>query len=245
MQKQETLKKENAVNSITLNLDLDDIDEINFKPISKGLGLENNLNRSVQHTVPSRPAFSISDPDSRLTKNPRPNMTEVSLKGLLVEKKSISSSKQVASPIAGTKKISQPALFATTSERALAYLLDVALVMAVTLFTLWSFTYFTNMHFTMLYKLLGGIQYSIFVALLFSTFYIIYFSILDLTATVGKSLLNIRVVASRSKNTNDIELKMTAIRSLITLFSLFLAWLPMLANPQDKLLDLKVIKTTK
>lgn len=78
-----------------------------------------------------------------------------------------------------------------------------------------------------------------FAAAMFSIYYLLYFTILDLSASPGKTVFGLRVVRNDGKS---LSVKYTFNRALISLISAVALFLPMVLDFQGRLSDTKVTK---
>ena len=93
--------------------------------------------------------------------------------------------------------------------------------------------------FQMLARIISNQDLIAFTASIFSIYYLLYFTILDLSASPGKTILGLRLI--KTDNTS-VSVKHTFTRALISLFSSIALFLPMLLDFQGRLSDTKVVK---
>ncbi len=78
-----------------------------------------------------------------------------------------------------------------------------------------------------------------FSAAIFSIYYLLYFTILDLSASPGKTMMGLRVVRNDGKS---LSVKYTFNRALISLLSAIALFLPLVLDFQGRLSETKVVK---
>ena len=93
--------------------------------------------------------------------------------------------------------------------------------------------------FQILSRLISTQDLIVFTSSIFSIYYLLYFTILDLSTSPGKTIMGIRLLRTDNKN---VAVKNTFIRALISLVSSVALFLPMLLDFQGRLSDTKVVK---
>ena len=239
---------------IDISFDEFNISEDSFKPMTKGLGFHQEQKRSSFTPAPKKEIKSFGKSQG---------IQKVgSLLNSLSEKSATAVANQMPSGLEafyGTKgnpgnqtnqsvnfedkkidlndvKVESKTIYKTASAgtQFLAWMVD--LLVAVT---------------GALLVLASGIQYKVFARLIsmndliafttaiFSIYYLLYFTILDLTASPGKTILGVRLL--RTDNGN-VTVKHTFTRSLVSLLSVVALFLPMLLDFQGRLSDTKIVR---
>ncbi|RLA64234.1 MAG: hypothetical protein DRQ88_05195 [Epsilonproteobacteria bacterium] len=195
----------------TLDQDLD-LDDFSFKPITKGLGFHHKKETEVRNFRPS-PRPRAYTP----TQNLRTPFKE---------------------PIKKVKE-EKVLLQADYRERILAFLIDLIVVLLVTSFTVFTLVYGADLNIQVLISILETHEIILFTFGIFSLYFLIYFSILDLTSTIGKSLMGLELKLENGKRP---FLANSFPRALVTLLSLALLGLPLLSNFQNRLSESEIYK---
>ena len=185
--------------SIDANFDSDDIE---FKIISDGLGFHNDrkedfqkeLRSSVRHAKPSKQFNNNDTKIQRASLNSFYNFNKKSYKG---QHKTQTQDQQ-------TENLNETEAKLLTQLGAWG--IDLTIIMLSLLFTLAMFLFVSGIKINLFLSIIPPIEASFFSGILFLLYYIIYFSILDLTRTPGKALLNIKIVKN---NNSDICIQNT------------------------------------
>lgn len=239
-------KEENS--KITLNLDEFDIDSYDFKPVTKGLGFHDPLEKSKRPTT--GPGGSIRKPvrtgslrASHLQNTP----ITVSDPGLMtgidalygnrpMESKLVVGNKEEKKIEITNSKIKEASFMSMTG----AFIVDTLVISLINLVLFSSFYAFAFKTID-----LTGIQNFIFnslpyFAILFGLIFVSYYSLLEPLGTAGKKLWGISTVMVGTKR--PITIKSSFIRSLITLLSIPLLFFPLIFDFQGKLSDSTIIE---
>jgi hypothetical protein len=185
-----------------------DIDKVRFRPLTKGLGFHPKEEFKLNHVKP--------------THRPVPVKIQDAIKKPLILRK---------------KKVEKKAVVAKMKTRFQAFCVDLLILLCVTGLTFFFLILGANLKTQVLVKILGLSDILPFAIGLFTLYFLLYFSILDLTATVGKSLLGIKV---RLKNRGRPKLEETFFGALFSLFSLMFLGLPTCLGLYKKMLELEV-----
>jgi len=186
-----------------------DFDNISFKPITKGLGFHHEKERP--NTRPFRPS-------------PRP--------------KTFTPTQTIPRPVKEVK-LEKVLVTANYQDRILAFMIDFFVILMVTATTLATLVYGANLKIQVLISIISPLELIIFASSIFSLYFLLYFSILDLTSTVGKSLMGLELKLEDGKRP---LLASTFPRALVTLISLALLGIPLLSNFQEKFSESEVFK---
>lgn len=218
-------KKSNPVVAV------DDI-EFDFKPITSGLGFHS------QKTTEIKPAFSEAAPTLSM---PMPTMTRKEPTQVFQNEFSafygIETQIQTPAPEVKVEKIIR---LATKSQRVLAYMLDLGLVFSCVGFVLTIMARLIEKDLLEVWSAYPN-EITPLVTVLFTGFYLMYFAIYDKTAssTLGKNLLNIRVVDLDNKSPS---FTMLMFRSFVMLMNFVSLGLFSYFDLQNKIANTKVIK---
>ena len=189
----------------------DEFDDISFRPITKGLG----FHHKKETTAPRQ--FRPSPRPRTYT----PTMSQVK--------------ETVKKPVKNEKIL----VVGSMRERTLAFLADFCIVLFITALTLFTLVYGADLNIQVLISILESHEIILFALSIFSLYFLLYFSILDLTSTVGKSLMGLELKLENGKRP---LLGNTFPRALVSLISLFLVGIPFLSNIQNKFSESEVYK---
>ncbi len=126
------------------------------------------------------------------------------------------------------------------TEQFYAFAIDTVILALGLAFTFASVFFITTSAFSQTTSSLQGMELFFYSVLSFSCVYLLYFSLMDLTegGTIGKSILNIKLVNKEGKTPS---LWQTLTRSLLNLASMFLLGIPSFFNFQGMLTETKTI----
>lgn len=225
-------------------------DDMHFKPVTQGLGFHHEekkkaFKKAVTVTRGISPAISnssnqisnlgISNPDIQKHISSSPNSRE-ELNAFYGASKT--SHEETVNVVEALEPVIELEL-ATKLSQFGAWLIDLLLISSTVLFTTVMLALVSGIKIQILMKLVSANDMFIFSGSLFVIFYLLYFTILDLATSPGKSLMGIYLVKEDSSNVRVIN---TFSRSLITLISAITLGLPCLIDFQGKLSDSKVVK---
>ena len=88
-------------------------------------------------------------------------------------------------------------------------------------------------------RLINNQELLIFGSSIFSIYYIMYFTILDLSASPGKTIMGLRLIRTDKA---ELSVKYTFTRALVSLLSGVALFLPMLLDFQGRLSETRVVK---
>jgi hypothetical protein len=251
----ETHNSEAGKSQITLNLDEFDIDSYDFKPINKGLGFHDPLEKGTNPRV-SRVPNRIETKTSTLASTnsySKKSVNHLQNTPISVSDSSLMSGidalygsaiSETEKPASDTKKKNKISLKeASFSEMIGSYLIDMTLILFITLILFVSF-------FAFAFKMLQGemvINFLVvsmpYVGIIASLIYLTYFSLLEPVGTVGKKVFGLGCyLTGTSKRTT---IKNSFLRASISLLSLPLLGAPMILDFQGKLSDTSVLKKKK
>jgi uncharacterized RDD family membrane protein YckC len=241
-------QEENSISKTPISLSFDDF-EINiesFKPVTKGLGFHHDQKRTtfkpVQHTKidkvhSSGPLRNISADLEVKIKNQAPSGLEAfyGTSALPVFP---------PQPIVNVEKIknAQPAELlaeAPATVQFFAWITDIIVLLTLVVITVACLVIASGIHYSVIVNLVTKPEIMAFTSSLFAIYYVLYFTILDLSASPGKIIFGIRLVNTESQN---LSIKNTFIRSIVSLLSIIVFTLPMLLDFQGRLSDTKLVK---
>ena len=207
---------------------------LDFKPITEGLGFHkkadtpNKLSRTQQarnKQTPSVPMPEVTHPYLR-------NKTRVQSRAS-VENKKIEA---VDETVQEAEIFEEASMF----ESGAAYLLDLVTLCASFIGLNLLFMKMLNVDFNTFKSTILGNDYLLVEGMLFSFMYVTFFTLLDCTKGFGKSLFNIELRTMENKMAG---VGHTFFRSLVSLFSLPLLFLPLVLDFQGKISETKLIKS--
>ena len=211
----------------------DDID-FDFKPITSGLGFHQNKTTEI------KPTFHESQ---SLNMNSMPMPAPMARKENQIYQNELSAfygrETQVAEPVVALKKEKNFRL-ATKSQRVLAYVLDLGLILSSVALVLTIMSRLIEKDLIEVWTTYPN-EITPLVLILFTGFYMMYFSIFEKTfqSTLGKNLLGITVVDLDNKNQSFI---MLVFRSFISLMNFVSLGLFSYFDLQNKVSNSKVVK---
>lgn len=243
---------------IKIDLDEFQISEDTFKPMTKGLGF---------HQDTKRPSFKPAPKEVKAFGSAKSavNQTLSSISTNIGAPKSTSAANQMPSgleafygakpaptdtqnlfekPIHDTTEVKKEKL--TSAKKAapqtaqfFAWVIDVLVIASFVALTGALLVFASGIEFTMYSRLISPKDLGIFGAAIFSIYYLLYFTILELSATPGKTIFGIRLVTTSG---HEVSVKHTFARALISLISGVALFLPMLLDFQGRLSDTRVVK---
>ena len=249
-----------TVKPIQIDLDEFEISEDTFKPMTKGLGFHQDTKRPSFKPSPKevKPFGSPTTPLGKSlnsiaastigqTNTAKPVMGNQLPSGLeafygktkeqpstdtnLFEQK-ITKAEAKASASSNLKTTPQMSQF-------LAWVVDVLVIASFVTLTGALLVFASGIDYRMYSRLISPQDLAAFTAAIFSIYYLLYFTILDLSATPGKTIFGIRLVKA---DNGSVSVKHTFGRALISLFSGIALFLPMLLDFQGRLSDTKVVQ---
>lgn len=241
---------------IQVDLDEFQISEDTFKPMTKGLGFHQDTKRPSFKPAPKEvkafgsPKASINSALNTLPSSTLPNKATAQVNHLP------SGLEAFYGPTA-TPKTEAPNLFdqtkkeevqsekvtskktAAQTSQFLAWTIDILVIASFVVLTGVLLVWASGIEFNMYSRLISTQDLAAFGAAIFSIYYLLYFTILDLSATPGKTIFGIRLVKI---NGAEVSVKHTFVRALVSLLSGIALFLPMLLDFQGRLSDTKVVK---
>ena len=246
------------ISPIQVNLDEFNISEDSFKPMTKGLGFHQDQKRvtfkpapkevkafGTTRTQPKASAVlsSMSGGQAALISAQHiPTGLEAFYgakgnPGNLVNEQNVLEKKL---DIKETKSETKLVLkIAPTGAQFIAWLIDLLVVASFVAVTGALLVLASGIQFHVFIRLISERDLLIFSAAIFSIYYLLYFTILDLSSSPGKTIMGIRLLRADNKN---VTVKNTFTRALVSLLSSVALFLPMLLDFQGRLSDSKVVK---
>ncbi len=219
---------------VAVDLDLEDFD---FKPITSGLGFNH-----AKTTTDLKPVFLDKPAMPRETTVSRPHQQPVR-KEMNVYQNDLSmfygqSDVMKAEPVK-EEKAEKVYRLASKTDRIVAYVLDMSLIGSVLSVMLMMMSRATDMEIMAAWEQYPN-EVTPLVMTLFCGFYLLYFSISEKTgSTLGKSMMNLRIVDMDNRSQNFMTLMVRSLISLANFASLGLfSWFDL----QNKATGSKVIK---
>jgi uncharacterized RDD family membrane protein YckC len=237
---------------IEINLDEFMISEESFKPMTKGLGFHHDTKRpsfkpapkevkafgapkaSMAASLNTMPSASVKSSTGAPSANHIPSGLEAFYGTKPVESKSIFEEKV---EVKTEKVVSQKA--APQLSQFFAWVIDVLVIASFVALTEALLVLASGIELRMYSRLISSNDLAIFSAAIFSIYYLLYFTILDLGASPGKTVFGIKLAKT---NGREVSVKHTFFRALISLVSGLALFLPMLLDFQGRLSDTKLVK---
>ncbi|MBT6324960.1 MAG: hypothetical protein HOJ35_03260 [Bdellovibrionales bacterium] len=227
---------EKEINSILNNELLDNDEDFSFKPITQGLGFHKEAKRRlpISKPKPKPKPKSIQKPNIEFSTNDSKSLTN-ELSGL----DAFYSGSEVS--ISSLEEENQLGVGETirNSDQLLAWAIDVVIILSVQMATMLLLTIVAKTNGIILANLVQSAEMLILTSTLFVIYFLLYFSILDVSASPGKTIKGVMLVCSTG---GRLEVRHTFTRSLIVLLSPFLLFLPLIFNWQSKLSDTTLIR---
>lgn len=203
-----------------------DVEEFDFKPLTKGLGFHHGKDsqpKARTYTKPThRPAQRTVTPVSKRTQS----TPEISL--------DLPTAK-VETPLEKTVKPKKKIRNARMGVQFTSFVFDLIILFGFQGLLNYSFMKVVNLN-----NISQFIQFTWIEQLAFFCFtYLFYFTVLDLIASPGKKIFNLRMKSTVSKK---VTIDQTLIRSVVSLCSFILLFMPLVFDFQGKLSDTRVIE---
>lgn len=124
-------------------------------------------------------------------------------------------------------------------NQTFAWLVDASCITTCLATTVALFSLLSGIHWSTLAGLVTPLEMGMFLGTLFIIYYLLYFTVLDLHQTPGKSLLGVRLERLDGRR---VKVKQTFTRAIVGLLSFALLGLPLTMDFQGKLSDTKVVR---
>jgi len=233
-----------------IKLDLDNnnefnLDNLNFKAVNKGLGFHHKEALKNSTPLPKKQKTSLKE------NSHRPTVTLGKTANNYKTFEPVALSPKEMGLLNGTKEETQnsiennqPKFIQKTTKAHLlnqmtAWMIDLICISFCLAGTIAAFTLLSGIHASMLISLLDPQESALFLGGLFIIYYVVYFTVLDLQQTPGKSLLGVRLERLDGKR---IKVKQTFTRAIVSLLSFALIGLPLTMDFQGKLSETRVVR---
>jgi uncharacterized RDD family membrane protein YckC len=255
-----------VVKPIQVDLDEFDISEDTFKPMTKGLGFHQDTKKQSFKPAPKEtktfagPKFPVSSTLAKVNANQieAKNGLRSSYSPVSANAGTVATGLEAfygKSPTAPTEQaklsslvdekidqlIKQDQAFKTPSSltQFTAWIIDLMVIISFVALTGALLVFASGIEIKMYSRLINNQELLIFGSAIFSIYYIMYFTILDLGASPGKTIMGLRLVRT---DKGELAVKHTITRALVSLLSGVALFLPMLLDFQGRLSDTKVVK---
>ncbi len=219
-------RRPKAINHPAMDFDIDSLD---FKPVTKGLGFhQENKIESKSKSIPRPQSRERLERKQRIEKMrdiptidlPSPNQDQVRVK----------TEERIQ-----TKKSAPKEIPARLGLQGTSFVFDLFIILGSQLLI--------NAAFLKLSGLSNIVQFLEFTwieqAIFFSFIFLFYFTIFDLVASPGKRIFSLRL---KSTTSSKVTIDQTLIRSVVTLLSFITIFMPLVFDFQGKLSDTKVVE---
>lgn len=245
---------------IQVNLDEFNIGEDSFKPMTKGLGFHQEQKKSSFKPLPKEiKPFGVTNTRSKITTVSEilssNQMTKTSshhiptgleafygTKGISSKQNQISDKNILEKKTdLVEEKIESKQIHATASVGAqfFAWIIDLLVIASFVVVTGALLVFASGIDFKIFARIVEIRDLIIFTITLFAIYYLLYFTILDLNASPGKTIMGIRLLKTDNKN---VTVKNTFLRALVSLLSSVALFFPMLLDFQGRLSDTKLVQ---
>ena len=238
--------KTGDVKKMPISLSFDDF-ELNaesFKPVTKGLGFHQEQKKvsfkpSIQHKIektnPQAPLHNLLRTNENKIKNQAPSGLEAfyGVKPAPIQEKMLPEKETILSK--PTKVFKD----AAQSDQFIAWIIDIFLIASSVVLTGTLLVLVSGISFNVMIKLVTEQDLILFGSSLFGIYYILYFTILELSTTPGKIIMNLQLV---NTDQGPLKIKHTFTRAFVSLLSLLVFCLPMVLDFQGRLSDTKIVK---
>ncbi|MBK23761.1 MAG: hypothetical protein CME70_07115 [Halobacteriovorax sp.] len=206
-----------------------DIDDFDFKPVTKGLGFHQEKQLEKKTVVSQRPKIRTRTERVARVEVPRetpsvelPRPREIQTKG--IEKENIISKKTEAKIVP-----------ARLGVQGTGFVFDLFIILGTQVLINAAFLKLSGLSNIVQFLEFTWVEQTIF----FSFIFLFYFSIFDLVASPGKRIFSLRLSSTSSKK---VTVDQTLIRSVVTLLSFITVFMPLIFDFQGKLSDTKVVE---
>lgn len=250
-----TLSKKNP--PIIIELDEFQISEDTFKPMTKGLGFHQDIKRPSFRPAPKevktfspaklavKPTLNSIATNLGATKSTSAQ-TPSGLEAFYGANLGVASDAQNLFNEPFSEKANIGKEKSTTSKKTasqviqfFAWIIDILVIASFVALTGAVLVFASGIEFTMYSRLISMNDLGMFALAIFSIYYLLYFTILELSVTPGKTIFGIMLVTNSGKS---VSVRHTFTRALISLLSGVTLFLPMLLDFQGRLSDTRVVK---
>lgn len=246
---QHSFSNSNQSLPVEINLDEFMISEESFKPMTKGLGFHQDVKRPSFKPAPKevKPFGSATSKVAKSMPQSLSSVTQVKAAaqvptGLEAFYGSTPTpvSTDILPELKTEEKVSKPNFKAAPMlSQFSAWLIDLLVIASFVAITGALLVLVSGIEIQMYSKLISIQDLALFSAAIFSIYYLLYFTILDLSASPGKTMMGLRVVKCDGKS---LSVRNTFTRAFISLLSGIALFLPMVLDFQGRLSDTKVVK---
>ncbi len=236
----QTKKKSLTIANFDFSDEIDDLNNLDFKPINKGLGFHRE-----EKSIPKKMASTLTPISARNQPRPELNTLEkeyiaerpVELAAFYNSKLEEPSVNRINETVIQKNIIEEqpaPVLLQMT-----AWLIDTVFVFIVLVLTLSVLSFVSGIELSYFGEMVSRPEISIYMAGLFCIYYLLYFTILDLAGTIGKSMMGIKLTTVNNK---PLRVRHTFVRAFISLTSFLAVGLPLVMDFQGRLSETKVVR---
>ena len=251
-QDQHSFRAESKTLPVEINLDEFMISEESFKPMTKGLGFHQDTKRPSFKPAPKEvkafgsqatpkqslsPLAPISPSAQTMASNHMPSGLEAFYGQSGTTQKALESDLEIKSEV--KTPVVQKYMAAPMFSQFSAWIVDILVIASFVAITGALLVLASGIELKMYSRLISMQDLSIFSAAIFSIYYLLYFTILDLSSSPGKTLFGLRVIKVDGKG---LSVRHTFFRAFISLVSAVALFLPMVLDFQGRLSDTKVVK---
>jgi uncharacterized RDD family membrane protein YckC len=243
---------------IKIDLDEFQISEDTFKPMTRGLGFHHDTKRPsfkpapkevkafgstvspMNQSLHSMPTSIGAVPKSTINAAQMPSGLEAFYGAKPAE--SVAQNlfeKPIHDKTETKKEKATSAKSASQTSQLFAWVIDILVIASFVALTAALLVFASGIEFNMYSRLISSQDLAIFGTAIFSIYYLLYFTILELSSTPGKTIFSIHLVTVSG---SEVTVKHTFTRALISLLSGIALFLPMLLDFQGRLSDTKVVK---
>lgn len=200
-----------------------DLDSLDFKPVTKGLGFHQDKTIEKKNKSYSKPVQRQRTERAERISRELPSVDlkrEVRVAPIKLEEKA---------PVKKKEKTAKLGVQGT------GFVFDLFLISGLQILLNFVFLRLSGLTNIIQFLEFTWIEQSIF----FSFLFLFYFTLLDLVASPGKRMFSLRL---RSTSDSKVTIDQTLIRSVVTLLSFVTVFMPLLFDFQGKLSDTKVIE---
>jgi uncharacterized RDD family membrane protein YckC len=244
------------ITPVHINFDEFNINEDSFKPMTKGLGFHQEQKKSSFKQLPKNvKPFGASRTQEKagtiLKSLDSQNLSTASkhvptgLEAFYGAKGNPRGSEQENNVLNASDlhvanlEISTNYKTAPIELQLVAWLIDLLVISGFVVVTGALFVFTSGIKFEMFSRLISKEDLIFFTLTIFSIYYLFYFTILDLSASPGKTIMGIRLLKIDNAN---VSVRHTFTRALVSLLSGIVLFLPMLLDFQGRLSDTKLVK---
>ncbi len=240
---------------VRVNFDDFNLSEDSFKPMTKGLGFHQEQKRSAFKSAPKevKPFGAAPRAQNKAsailnTLTTKVNVTQHIPTGLEAfygatgtSQLNIENTSSELKIQIGEEKLEslKSAKIAGMGIQFFAFMIDAFVILSFVAVTGALLVLASGIELKVLMRLISLQDIAAFAAAIFSIYYLLYFTILDLSASPGKTIFGLRLLKLDNKN---VSVKNTFTRALVSLLSSVALFMPLILDFQGRLSDTKVVK---